>query len=250
MALSERELGIVQLGIDALARAIAELGLTLVIEQDFAGLRALLESRGAFVNPSFDPRTSRLGRRDFWVHLIEPGGRSIGCSAEKIVETEDILEDLATGRIFYEGGYAAVGGPARVPVVPVSRKLGGLLSHSGSTWVDPSWRGRGLAMLMTRLSRALSFRNYGVSANTGFVRQSLERTRVPVESYGYVHVEKCLDGYFPPQGSDEVLYLCWITDREFVASVEALPTHPRRPVPLFGSPRTATARETLVDARG
>lgn len=235
MALSERELGLVQLGIDALTRAIAELGLTLVIEQDFQGLAELLESRGTFVNPSFDPRQSRLDWRDFWVHLIEPGGRSIGCSAEKIIETDDILEELATGRIFYDGGYAKIGGPARIPVIPVSRKLGGLLSHSGSTWVDPSWRGQGLAMLMARLSRALSFRNYGVIANTGFVRESLYRTRVPVESYGYAHVEKCLDGFFPPQGTHEILYLCWITDREFVASVEALPTHPRRPIPLFAA---------------
>ncbi|MCS6780733.1 MAG: hypothetical protein NZ555_13650 [Geminicoccaceae bacterium] len=251
MALSERELGIVQLGIDALTRTIAELGLTLVIEQDFSGLAALLESRGSFVNPSYDPRKSRLGWRDFWVHLLDPSGRSVGCSAEKVIETEDILDDLATGRIFYEGGYAAQGGPARIDVIPVSQRIGGLLSHSGSTWVDPARRGQGLAMLMTRLSRALSFRNHGVVANTGFVRESLYRTPVPVESYGYTHVEKCLDGFWPPQGTPEILYLCWITDREFVASVEALPHHPRHPVPLAPAARepARAAAPALAAAR-
>jgi len=250
MPLSERDLAIVQLGVDSLTRAIAELGLTLLIERDFDGLAAFLRARGSFVNPSFDPRVSRLGWRDFWVHLLDPAGRSIACSAEKVIETEDFIEEVATGRIWYEGGFAARGGPERIEVVRPSVRLSGTLSHSGSTWVDPVWRGHGLAMLMTRLSRALSFRNHGVAANTGFVRHSLYVTSVPTESYGYAHVEKCLDGFFPPQNGPEVLYLCWITDLEFVRSVEALPDHPRRPVPLAPAepalpPAPARAAATL-----
>lgn len=248
MPLSERDLAIVQLGIDSLTRTIAELGLTLVIEQDFEGLAAFLEARGTFVNPSFDPKTSRLGWRDFWVHLLDPAGRSIACSAEKVIETEDFMEEVATGRIWYEGGFASRGGPARIEVLQPSVRLSGTLSHSGSTWVDPVWRGQGLAMLMTRLSRALSFRNHGVAANTGFVRHSLYVTPVPTESYGYAHVEKCLDGFFPPQGGPEVLYLCWITDLEFVRSVEALPEHPRHPVRL--APAEAARAAEFARAAG
>jgi GNAT superfamily N-acetyltransferase len=249
MPLTERELAIVQQGVDALTRTIAELGLTLLIERDFRGLAAFLQARGSFVNPSFDPDLSRLGWRDFWVHLLDPGGRSIACSAEKVIETDDFMEEVATGTIWYASGFAGRGGPERIEVLPVSAHLAGAISHSGSTWVDRAWRGQGLAMLMTRLSRALSFRNHGVVANTGFVRHSLYLTPVPTESYGYVHVERCLDGFFPPQNGPEVLYLCWITDREFVRSVEALPGHPRRPVPLE-EPEAATRPAALARARG
>ncbi len=248
MALSERDLAIVQRGVDSLTRTIAELGLTLVIEQDFERLGAFLRARGSFVNPSFDPVVSRLSWRDFWVHLLDPAGRSIACSAERVIETEDFMEEVSTGRIWYEGGFARHGGPERIDVIRPSVRLAGTLSHSGSTWVDPAWRGQGLAMLMTRLSRALSFRNHGVAANTGFVRHSLYVTPVPTESYGYTHVEKCLDGFFPPQGGPEVLYLCWITDVEFVRSVEALPHHPRHPVRLV-EPRP-TEVEALARAGG
>ena len=94
-------------------------------------------------------------------------------------------------------------------------------------------------MLLARLTRALSFRNYAVALNTGFVRHSLYLSPVPRESYGYAHVELCLDGYFPPQRGPETLYLCWIDVSEFVESVRALPRHARHPVRLVTSDAAA-----------
>lgn len=233
MQLTDRDYGTLQLGIDSLTQRIAELNLTLVIEQDFTRLGAFLRARGSFVNPSYDPAKSRLGRRDFWLHLLDEEGRSVACSAERVIETDDFAELIATGRIWYAAGFPAIGGPERIEVIRPSRPVKGVVSHSGSTWVDPAWRGQGLAMLLTYLSRAISFRNYGAEINTGFVRHSLYVTSVPTQSYGYAHVELCIDGFFPPQGTDEVLYLCWIDAAEFVAQIEALPFHPKNPVPLL-----------------
>ena len=199
-------------------------------------IRDSLEARGSFVNPSYDPRQSRLGWRDFWLCLRDDEGQAIACTAEKVVDTEDLLEDIATGRVWYEHGFAQMGGPDRIDVLRGSMPIRGVVSHSGSTWVDAPWRRHGLALLLTRLSRALSFRNYGAVVNTGFVRQKLYETSVPKESYGYVHVELCIDGYFPPQGGPERLYLCWIDDTEFVDSILELPRHRLCPVPLVGRP--------------
>jgi hypothetical protein len=241
--LSEEELGVVQSGIDSIMQRVAELGLTLIVEQDFARLNAALEARGSFVNPSFDPRRSKLGGRDFWVQLLDRKGNGIGFSAERVIETDDFSELVATGRVWYAEGFKAVGGPERIELRALSGRLAGPLSHSGSTWVEPEWRRQGLAMLLARLTRALSFRNYAVNLNTGFVRHSLYVSSVPRESYGYAHVELCLDGYFPPQQGPETLYLCWIDAREFVASVRALPVHARHPVRLV---RAETA--ALLDA--
>ena len=224
-------------GIDALADAVARLGLSLVIERDFDRLVRFLESQGSFANPSFDPRRSRLGPEDFWLAALDAEGAIVASSAEKVIETEDFMEEVATGRIWYEGGFARAFGVERIATLPVSVRLGGRLSHSGSTFVVPSHRRSGLAMFLPWLSRALSFRNAGCLANTGFVRQSLADTPVPLRSYGYAHVEKCLDGWFPPQGGSEVLHLCWITAEEFRAKLATLPEHPRHPVPLPVRPR-------------
>lgn len=219
-------------GIDALTDAVARLGLSLVIERDFDRLVRFLESQGSFANPSFDPRRSRLGPEDFWLAAVDEEGAIVASSAEKVIEVEDFMDEVATGRIWYAGGFASAFGVARIPTLPVSVRLSGRLSHSGSTYVVPAHRRSGLAMFLPWLSRALSFRNTGCLANTGFVRQSLADTPVPTRSYGYVHVEKCLDGWFPPQGGSEILYLCWITAEEFRAKLATLPDHPRHPVPL------------------
>lgn len=229
-------------GIDALTEAVARLGLSLVIERDFDHLVRFLESQGSFANPSFDPRRSRLGPEDFWLAAVDPEGVVVASSAEKVIEVEDFMEEVATGRIWYEGGFAAAFGVERIATLPVSTRLAGRLSHSGSTFVVPKHRRSGLAMFLPWLSRALSFRNAGCLANTGFVRQSLADTPVPTRSYGYTHVEKCLDGWFPPQGGSEILYLCWITAEEFGAKLSILPEHPRHPVPLPPRPRPRLVR--------
>ncbi len=230
-------------GIDALTEAVARLGLSLLVERDFDRLVRFLESRGTFVNPSFDPRASRLGPEDFWLAAVDAEGAVVATSAERVIETEDFMEEVATGRIWYADGFGPRFGVERIPVVPVSTRLSGRLSHSGATYVVPERRRSGLAMFLPWLSRALSFRNAGCLANTGFVRRSLAETPVPVRSYGYSHVETCLNGWFPPQGGSEILYLCWITAEEFRAKLAGLPDHPRHPVPL---PAGRRARLALV----
>ncbi len=224
--------GLIQLCIDSLTQRIAELGLTLVIERDFHKLNAILTSNDTFANPTFDPTKSRMGPQDFFVHLLDETGRSVGTSAERVFDTEDLLEMIADGTLFYEGGYRKLLGVDRLPILPLSRRFPGRVSHSGSTWTHPDWRRKGLAMYMAYLSRALSFRNAGCSVNTGFVRQYLIGSSVPRESYGYLHVELVVDGEFPPVGGPEKAYLCWVDRAEFVDTVRALPNHPKNPVPL------------------
>ncbi len=219
-------------GIEALVEAVHRLGLRLVVERDFDRLVRFLQSQNTFVNPTFDPSASRLGPQDFWLAAVDKDGAVVASSAERVFECDDFMELVSTGRIWYAEGFAPRFGVERIATLPISRSLSGCISHSGSTYVLPSYRRSGLALFLPYLSRALSFRDAGCFANTGFVRQSLAETPVPTRSYGYAHVEKCLSGWWPPQGGSEVLYLCWITLPEFLAKLAELPAHPRHPVPL------------------
>ena len=223
------EQGSIQLAINSITQKVAGLGLSLAIEQDFTQLRALLAAQGTFANPTYDPATSRLGPADFWVRLADQDGRFIACSAERLFEVDDFTALLAGGRLWYEHGFTD---GTRLAVRPLSQRVGGRVGHSGSTWVHPDWRGAGLAMLLTWLTRALSFRNLGAAFNTGIVKESLYRTSVPGETYGYSHIELALDGHFPPLGATEKIYLCWIARAEFAARIATMPAHRRCPVPL------------------
>ncbi len=240
--------GIMQLCIDSITQHIAELGLSIAIERDFNMLYEILTANGSFANPTFDPKESRMGPRDFFIRLIDETGRSVATSAERVFDTEDLLEMIAVGTLSYADGYRQRHPVERIELQPVSTRFSGRISHSGSTWTHPDWRRRGLAMYMTYLTRALSFRNYGCSINTGFVLQKLNDTSVPRLSYGYPHIELVVDGLFPPVGPDQRLYLCWVTREEFVESVRALPRHPLNPVELrsAGDPGLAALLEEDV----
>ena len=240
---------LMQLAIERLTERLAELGLSLVVERDFERLRGFLSSQGSFVNPSFDPTLSDLGRDDFWLAALDPTGRVVASSAERVLETDDLGELVATGRLWYGKGFAGHFDVDRVPVLATSRHLHGRISHSGSTFVDPAWRRCGLALYLAHLSRAISFRDSGCVLNTGFVRHSLYVTPVPTSSYGYVHVERILDGYFPPQRGSETLYICWIDRPEFLEKIRDLPAHPRHPVSLAVGERDPARRERLGASR-
>jgi hypothetical protein len=249
MQRAESAAGAIQLAIDSITQKIAGLELSLSIEQDFAKLRGFLAEQGTFANPTFDPTQSRLGPGDFWVQLKDPGGRAIACSAERLFLREDFGRLLATGELWYADGFRGLSGSdEEVAILPLSQRVGGRVSHSGSTYVHPDWRGASLAMLMTYLTRALSFRNLDADFNTGVVKDSLYRTSVPRETYGYSHVELALDGHFPPLGGHEKIYLCWIGRKEFAARIADLPGHRRCPVPLERAPEPALADLDLAAA--
>lgn len=224
--------GLIQSAVDSLIAKVRDVGCSVEIEPDFNKLKSFMTERNTFVNPTYDPNFSNLTDRDFWVHVRDPQGRSIAASAERVLETDDFMDLLATGQLFYRGGYADVCDQDSIDVIRPMTRLSGTVSHSGSTWVDRDWRGQGWALIMPYLSRALSFRNFDCSANTGFVRRNLYQSPVPIEVYGYAHVSQCLNGFFPPQNGHEELFLCWVSAQDFITKLEALPNHPRYPVEI------------------
>jgi hypothetical protein len=234
------------MGIDALVERLRELGLRCEVERDFGGLVEFLGSQGNFVNPTYNPAHSDLGADDFWIRLVDAQGATVACSAERTLETDDFCAMVANGTVWYRGGFADIGGPASIPVLPVSQPLAGRVGASGSTFTTQAWRRHGLALVMTWLTRLISFRDLGTNINTGFVRHSLAMTSVPSQSYAYEHIERIIDGYFPPQRGPEQLYVCWIDRAQMARRVLDLPQHPTNPMPLV---RTASTASVVPFAR-
>jgi hypothetical protein len=233
--LAAAEVAIFDVGINSLVAKLDELGLGLEIESDFKELGRFLASEGTFVNPTYDPARSDLGAQDFWVRLLDRDGRTVACSAERTIYTQDFRMMVARGTVWYRGGFADIDGPSIVPVQTTGRAIRGKIGTSGSTYTAKAWRRHGLAMIASWLTRLISFRDFGTALNTGFVRDSLAQTTVPRQSYGYDHVELIIDGYFPPQNGPEKLYLCSIDRAEMVQRVLGLPDHPTNPTALVAS---------------
>lgn len=242
MLLERQDFDAANVAIDAITARLAELGLDVTYDQNFSRLSDFMKSRGAFLNTTFDPEYSNLGVMDFWLKLTDrKTGEGVACSAERIIEVVDFTRMIATGEIWYEGGFARHFDYRSVPILKPSRHVGGVVSHSGSTFTDPKRRGQGLATYLTYLSRALSFANFGADFNTGFVLQRLTENTVARVTYGYPNVELVFNAYFPPLGSKEKLYLCYMHKDEFVTSIQEAPNRERYPISLTRTSDTAAA---------
>jgi hypothetical protein len=250
MNYSTKERVVFGIGLDSLYSQLHALDLRWELETDFSQLAKFLSEQNSFVNPTYSTEHSDLGREDFWIRLLDNTGRTVACSAERTVETANFVDMVAEGTCWYRNGFADIGQAGRIETLPVSEHLGGKIGLSGSTFTLPEWRRHGLALIMTWLTRLISFREFGTEINTGFVRHSLAQTSVPGQSYAYDHVEPIINGYFPPQRGQEHLYLCWIDRVGMMRRVLDLPRHPTNPMRLCagaqGCLRSAGSRRSAV----
>lgn len=242
MLLERQDFDAANVAIDSITAALHELGLDVSYQQDFTRLADLMKAQGAFLNTTFDPEYSYIGAMDFWLELTDRHtGETVAWTAERLIEVVDFTRLIATGEIWYEGGFARHFDYRAVPILKPSRHVGGVVSHSGSTFTMANWRGKGLATYLTYLSRALSFANFGADFNTGFVRQHLTENSVARDTYGYRHVDLVFNAYFPPLGQREKIYLCHMHKDEFVASIQDAPKRERCPIFLRTAASTAAA---------
>jgi hypothetical protein len=229
MQLSNAEFSLLQRSIDAIMQKIAELHLSLVVETNFDDLQRFLTPFDIFRNPTFDPVFSDIGQDDFWFRVIDETGKTVACHADRVFRSEDFGALMESGELWYRDGF----GPHTETDVRVDRPnipIRGTVSHSGSLFVHPQSRGRGLSVYLPYLSRSMLLRNYRTTYHTGIVFHSLAGSRVPTANYGYPYVAPCLKGFFPPTGKSELVYFCSIDQRESLQQLRGLPAHAEFPV--------------------
>jgi len=231
MQLSNAEFGLLQQSIDAIMHKIAELHLSVVTESNFDALQAFLAANDADRNPTFNPAFSDIERDAFWFRVIDDRGATVACHADRIFRLDDFGDLLESGRLWYRDGFGPHS-PVDVRVDRPSIRVGGTVSHSGSLYVHPRSRGCGLSLYLPYLSRSVLLRNFHTTYHTGVVFKSLASSRVPTANYGYPHVDPCLNGFFPPTGKSELMYFCYIDQRESLRQLLDLPRHPEFPVDL------------------
>jgi hypothetical protein len=173
----------------------------------------------AFVNPAFDPRRSRLSpATSFWLDL-RMGSRTIATSTARLILTEDFCALLRTTQLWLA---APPEGQCRLPITvsPRAPAIGGRVGHEGGLWVHPQHRKRGLSVILPRLNTALSAREWNIDWQTGIARRWIGESGMANWAYGFPHVERCFDGYFPLTGSEERLYLCYLDRSELAAALD------------------------------
>ena len=199
---SNEELICIQAFVDLYQGSIDALALDLQVETDMARWVAVMQQAPqiAAVNPSYDPARCQL-RPDnaFWLNVLSHG-RTVACIANRLFVTDDFLGLMRTGRLWSDRPKADGLRPAGLVPSLGHPRITGRIGHHGGLWVHPDWRGRRLAVLLPRLTRALSLRQFAVDWHCGLTLEALARHAVPIKAYGYTRQELCIDGHFPVTG--------------------------------------------------
>jgi hypothetical protein len=230
--LSAPENDVVHDAIERLDEEAVRRGVELHIRTDFEAFARLRRSVGGVVNPTVDPKYSRLERDAFWVHVTGLDGALVGMVALKVFRTPDFMSLLRNERLWFDRALHAVSPDLKIldPFAP----FGGAVSHSAGLWVHPDFRQRRFSYLIPVYVRALTMKLYAVDWMTTFVF-SADQARA-VKAYGFDRVEKVIDGYCPITGGSAELYMGRACRADIIAGLprkvaEAVTTPAIRPAP-------------------
>jgi len=194
---------------------------TLAIDVDMSGWARTMANAPsiAVVNPTFDPRCSRLSPHDsFWLD-VRVGSRTIATSAARLFITDDYFELMRSTKLWYDPPRAR---DSRLTVTPPPGvpSIRGRVGHEGGLWIDPAHRKRGLSVILPHLNRALCLREWGIDWQTGMTMRDVGQSGIASWAYGFPHVVPCFEGRSPLIERDERLFVTYMSRDELVLGLE------------------------------
>jgi len=188
-------------------------GYSVTIDMDMKGwvqFRSEIDPHGC-VNAAFNPDFHRLeADNSFWLAIRRRSdGQIIACICDRLIETEDFVEDQRTMRLWY-------GDPGAHGIKPIQLAqprsafpfVSGKVGHHGGLWVDKSERHNGLAWLLCRIIRAMTLQRWpDTSWHCGTTLEPLVLKGLPHNTYGYTRWDLIVDEYFPVTGENDRAYM-------------------------------------------
>jgi hypothetical protein len=240
------EANIVQQAIENYIGSFAEVGIALRLRRNFAGYAAIRAANGdTCLNQAYDPQYVKFGADDFWILAENRSGEAIATYCLRRFQVDDFYDLIRSQALWFGDG----AGPAdpRFVVSCAIPPFGGEVVHGGGHWIRPDYRGlHKLAVVLPRLARAVALRNRPIDHDSAMIRNNPQDSPLMadrkasfagVRIYGYARVDRFVDGWFPPEGRNAIMYLCHATRAEAVASL--------RP-PLAGLP---ASQSSVVDLK-
>ncbi len=200
-------------------------GLSLILHAELSGLpevNAAYRHLGWFgLMPMFNP--ARFGGGEaFWIEGRDEQGRCLTVQAARHYHLRgsltESLEDLS---LFYGNATPAGAEESCTCTVPEAARITGSTVYSGSTFAHPDLRGRGVAKVMPRLSRALAWLLWRQRTTFSMVDPILIEKGV-VQAYGYKNVGHQVAWRGSPDQGDIDLALVWMDEDEALADASQI----------------------------
>src|SRR5262249_7629821 len=103
----------------------------------------------------------------------------------------------------------------------IAKAISGRVVYSGAVWYRPDFRGKELATITPRISRAYAFTRWNTDFTVGLIGDAIIAGGM-AESCGYTNVEKStVDLIVSPLGKLRCA-LCWMDTRELLSDLRAV----------------------------
>lgn len=222
MRLSSRDFDDIQAHIDLTKETLSALGLALRVDNDMDRFTEFLRKQPANhgVPNTHDPAVTYLHPgNSFWVYVIEEAsGRVIACHGQRLLETDDFIEDCMAQTYFEDlmpsldlqplGLYAEAG----------AVRVAGRVLLGGGLYIHPDWRARGL-LIFNRCSRSIALRHFRGDYLVGTLLNTPSRQGMAMGGVAYAHWVPCIKGGLPgkPQARDVIM--AWSSRDEWLATI-------------------------------
>lgn len=216
--LLDEELIETQTVIEQSVQRISELGLSIEVGDDFSEWAGYMEGvpDPLGVSATFDPKVSSIKPGTaFWVAVKDPNGGIAACHAHRVIETTDFTEEVRTWRLFSR--------TPRLDWQPVilhneARTVGisGKVGFGGGLWVHPDWRGAAISGTLSRFSRNLSLRHFGIDWYVGLMADRIGFDHLGLAVFGLAHNAMLLSGFYPGRNKRLDVQLLYINREEII----------------------------------
>jgi hypothetical protein len=233
--LSDDDLIQIQTFIDRAKNELDHRGLTLEVDSDLSNWVALIKNApGKLVIAStHDPRSSYVHPgNSFWIIIRERDRRFmdrllrrdrpiIACLCHKVIETENIAEEIRTHRLFFDRKPILDYRPVDIVLGDNTPVIGGKVGLAGGFWVHPKYRGTKLSNIVSRVTRVLSLRHFDIDWSISLVRDTPRRKAMIHNTYGLAHSASITRGFYPPYGYDLDMQMSYMHRDEILEQVRA-----------------------------
>ena len=236
--LTDEEILEVQKFIDRAKAQFAERQLVVEVDTDLSNWvnyaeRATKDHKGLQSPITHDPRASNVHPgNSFWVAIREKSrplwaalmGRErlvAGCAAHRVVETDNIIEEIRTQRIYSDKVPRLDFKPVKIVATDNAPVISGKVGFTGGFWIHPKYRGATISGTLSRLVRLLSIRHFDIDWSINFARDTSNRTAMFNQSYGFPNSISITKGYYPPYDTDLDMQMNYIHRTEILEQLRS-----------------------------
>jgi hypothetical protein len=216
-------------------RLLQENGISVELRDDFDKYTALRRHHGdRQLNQAFDPQHATFGSGDFWLLAENRKGEAIATYCLRRFVVNDFFDLIRSLALWFDN--PANYKDPRFVVECQMPPFGGDVVHGGGLWVRDDCRGVSrLAVILPNLARIFALRQRPFDHDTAMIRNDPANTTAAIERkakfmgtkvYGYARVHRFVDGWFPPEGRNAMMYLCHATRTEAITLLSRVTTRP------------------------